>query len=118
MSHIIYLIGYSGTGKYTIAQELAKQGYIICDNQLINNPIFALLEYDGIKDILESGWDAIGKIHRIIMEFLGNIKDGNYVLNNELLDISHPNLLEIDVSALSATEVAERILKFAEGRNE
>ena len=25
---------------YTIAKELAKHGYIICDNQLINYPIF------------------------------------------------------------------------------
>ncbi|HJD62051.1 MAG TPA: hypothetical protein LFW14_00310 [Rickettsia endosymbiont of Degeeriella rufa] len=39
--------------KYTIAKELSKSGYIICDNQLINNPIFALLEYDGFKEIPE-----------------------------------------------------------------
>ena len=34
MTNIIYLIVKSGSGKYTIAKELAKQGYIICDNQL------------------------------------------------------------------------------------
>jgi dephospho-CoA kinase len=32
---IIYLIGKPGTGKYTISQELAKSGYVICDNQLV-----------------------------------------------------------------------------------
>ena len=46
MPNIIYLIGYAGTGKYTIAKELEKSGYVICDNQLINNPINALLNYD------------------------------------------------------------------------
>ncbi len=62
MTTIIYLIGKPGTGKYTIAKYLAKQGYIICDNQLINNPVFALLKYDGFKNIPESAWHIIKKI--------------------------------------------------------
>lgn len=45
---IIYLTGKPGVGKYTIAKELAaNHGFIVCDNQLINNPIFELLQYDG-----------------------------------------------------------------------
>ncbi|MEY4463771.1 MAG: hypothetical protein RLZZ81_742 [Pseudomonadota bacterium] len=52
MTTIIYLIGKPGTGKYTIAKELVESVYIICDNQLINNPIFALLGYDGFKKCL------------------------------------------------------------------
>lgn len=36
---IIYLTGKPGVGKYTIAKELAsRHGFIVCDNQLINNP--------------------------------------------------------------------------------
>ena len=42
MTVILYLIGTSGTGKYTIATEIAKNNYRICDNQLINHSIFAL----------------------------------------------------------------------------
>ncbi|MCC8400282.1 MAG: hypothetical protein LN563_06965 [Rickettsia endosymbiont of Platyusa sonomae] len=48
---IIYLIGKPGTGKYTIAKEIARAGYSICDNQHINNPIFSLLNYDGLTPI-------------------------------------------------------------------
>ena len=48
---IIYLIGKPGVGKYTIAKELETYEYIICDNQLINNSIFSLLQYDGFKEI-------------------------------------------------------------------
>jgi len=49
---IIYLTGKPGVGKYTIAKELAaKYGFIVCDNQLINNPIFELLQYDGYAKI-------------------------------------------------------------------
>lgn len=38
---IIYLSGKPGVGKYTIAKALAnKYGFIVCDNQLINTPVF------------------------------------------------------------------------------
>ena len=68
-SYIIYLIGKPGTGKYTIAQELAKFGFIVCDNQLINNPIFTLLNYDGFSKIPEIGWNAIGHIRTVCLRF-------------------------------------------------
>ena len=44
VTKIIYIIGKPGTGKYTIAQEFAKLGFVICDNQLVNNPVFTLLK--------------------------------------------------------------------------
>ena len=70
MTIILYLIGTPGTGNYTIAKEIAKSGYVICDNHLINNPIFELLGYDGLKNIPEFAWDAIGKIRNCIFDFL------------------------------------------------
>ena len=170
---ILYLIGRPGTGKYTISQELAKAGYVVCDNQLINNPIFELLNYDGFMDIPEFAWEVIGKIRNNIFDFLVLEGHNNYVLTNclyeveedydlyaqveqmatrrgslfvpvkllidqaenlqritqpsrrlkwksidpqdiytkdPLISVSHPHLLELDVTALSAKEVAEQIL--------
>ncbi len=69
-SCIIYLIGKPGTGKYTVARELAKSEFIVCDNQLINNPIFTLLNYDGFRKIPEIGWSAIGRIRAAIFDFI------------------------------------------------
>jgi hypothetical protein len=171
---VIYLIGRAGTGKYTIAKELAKTGYRIADNQLINNPIFELLGYDGFAKIPEFAWDAIGKIRNVILDFISIETCNNYVLTNELLEgdgdrncynqvkqaalkrdslfvpiklnisrqenarrianhdralrykslgmdenaicpllnIEHPNLLELDVTNLSAMEAANHILCF------
>ena len=173
-SYIIYLIGKPGTGKYTIAQELAKFGFVVCDNQLINNPIFALLNYDGFSKIPEDGWNAIGQIRTVILDFIAIEQNHNYVLTNclyedegdrkcysqvesmalkrgslfapvklliseeehlkritepsrrarwksidpqdvyqtePLITLEHPHLLELDVSQLSAAQVAENILK-------
>jgi len=172
---IIYLFGHPGTGKYTIALELAKQGFILCDNQLVNNPIFTLLNYDGFSKIPEFAWDAIGCIRTVILDFIAIEKNGNYVLTNclyenkgdrdcynqvenmalkrdsifipvklliseeenlkritdpsrrdrwksidpqdvhqreELIQVKHPHLLELDVSSLSAAQAAAVILEY------
>jgi RimJ/RimL family protein N-acetyltransferase len=173
---IIYLFGYPGTGKYTISQELMKQDFIVCDNQLINNPIFTLLNYDGFTRISELGWNAIARIRTAVFDFMAMEHKNNYVLTNclyenegdrncylqveamalkrdsifipvklliskeenlkrisepsrrarwksidpqevyqrnELIQIEHPHLLELDVSALSAAEAAGEILEHA-----
>ena len=83
---ILYLIGNPGNGKYTIAKELAKKGFIICDNQLINNPIFTLLNYDGFSEIPESGWNAIGNIRQAVLDFISITESQNYVLTNCLYE--------------------------------
>jgi len=171
MTTIIYLIGKPGTGKYTIAKELSKSGYIICDNQLINNPIFALLQYDGFSKIPEFAWEAIYYIRNNVFDFITKEPLNNYILTNvleenvgdhnlfkqveemaskrnslfmsvklliseeenkkrintperalrykslrvegnaELINITHPNMLEMDVSDLTAVAAAEKILE-------
>lgn len=84
---IIYLTAKPGVGKYTIAKLLAKQhGFILCDNQLINNPIFELLQYDGHGIIPDFAWDSIGKIRTEIFEFLRKTPDKSYIFTNNLYD--------------------------------
>jgi predicted nucleotidyltransferase len=84
---IIYLTGKPGVGKYTIAKELAeKHGFIVCDNQLINNPIFELLQYDGYGKIPDFSWEAIGNIGRCISTFLIKERHNSYVLTNNLYE--------------------------------
>ena len=84
---IIYLTGKPGVGKYTIAKELAaNHGFIVCDNQLINNPIFELLQYDGYAKIPDFAWEAIGNIGRCISTFLIKERHNSYVLTNNLYE--------------------------------
>lgn len=86
MTIIIYLIGKPGTGKYTIAKEIAQHGYIVCDNQLINNPIFALLNHDGLTRIPMFAWNSIEKIRDSIFDFISIEPCNNYVLTNVLYE--------------------------------
>ena len=91
MKHLpitIYLIGFSGTGKYTIAKEIAKQAsYKIVDNHLVNNVIFSQL--DSSDQVPENAWNAIGKIRAATLEFIEQNNRDNYVFTNELLDVGH-----------------------------
>jgi len=82
----LYLIGFAGTGKYTIAKELAKAGYKIIDNHLINNPIFSLLDLDGITPIPAKAWSAISKIREAVFSFIAQHPAANYVFTNVLLE--------------------------------
>lgn len=84
---IIYLTGKPGVGKYTIAKGLAaNHGFIVCDNQLINNPIFELLQYDGYANIPDFAWEAIGNIRRCVLKFLAKEIHNSYVLTNNLYE--------------------------------
>ena len=83
---MIYLIGKPGTGKYTIAKELAKSGYVVCDNQLVNNPIFTLLNYDGFGTIPDFAWDTIKRIRDSVFDFMIQEECNNYILTNVLND--------------------------------
>lgn len=82
----LYLIGFAGTGKYTIAQEIAKHGFKIVDNHLINNPIFSLLNLDGATPIPDNAWTFVRKIRHIILEFVSQDLRSNYIFTNELLE--------------------------------
>lgn len=85
-SVIIYLTGRPGVGKYTIAKELSKFDFITCDNQLINNPIFELVNYNGKCEVSELAWEHIANIRKEIFKFLIQTANKNYVLTNNLYE--------------------------------
>jgi hypothetical protein len=100
---IIYLTGKPGVGKYTISTELAsRHGFIVCDNQLINNPIFALLQYDGYAKIPDFAWEAIGRIRDEIFDFLTRVPENSYVLTNCLAETNKDRELYEQVKSMAA----------------
>jgi ribosomal protein S18 acetylase RimI-like enzyme len=88
MAITLYLIGFAGTGKYTIATEIGHFGYKIVDNHLINNPVFSLLNLDGKTPIADEAWETIQEIRHALLKFISLDPRSNYVFTNELLN--HP----------------------------
>lgn len=86
---IIYLIGYTGTGKYTIAKEIAANtGAVVVDNHLINNPVFSVVGADGIKLLPTGVWQKIEGIRRIVFETIAELAqpEASFILTNELYE--------------------------------
>lgn len=99
---IIYLTGKPGVGKYTIAKALASDyGFLICDNQLINNPIFELLQYDGYTKIPDFAWDSIARIRTEILQFLAKFLQSSYVLTNNLYENNGDRALYEEVNKMA-----------------
>jgi len=94
---LIHLLGFPGTGKYTIAKEMVQQADIrLVDNHLINNTIFTLIKTDGKTKLPERVWDNTIKIWEVVADTMVHISppDFNFVLTNALvegdaLDIQH-----------------------------
>jgi hypothetical protein len=70
---MIVLIGFAGTGKYTIGRELCERtGAKLIDNHLINNPVFSVINTDGVTPLPAKVWDRVKEIratvYRAILE--------------------------------------------------
>lgn len=87
---IVYLLGFPGTGKYTIAKEICKQAsyFKLVDNHLINNPIFSLIDHDGVTPLPERVWINAQSIRDAVLDTMIHISplDFSFVMTNMLLD--------------------------------
>jgi predicted kinase len=86
---IVYLLGYPGVGKYTVAREIARlTGAVVVDNQLINHPILVLLRWDATSDLPPGTLDRAAPIRDAVLSALEEIapRDLSYVLTNVLDD--------------------------------
>jgi chloramphenicol 3-O-phosphotransferase len=86
---IIYLFGYSGCGKLTIARAIqAQMDCIVAHNHLINNVIFSLIDADGKSKLPEAVWRNVKRVRSAAFDTIRDLaKPGRtFVLTNTLLD--------------------------------
>ena len=105
---IIYLLGFPGTGKYTVAKALAKkEDFRLLDNHLVNNVLFSLIHVDSMTKLSDRVWDNIEKIWQIVCDTLTHISppDYNFVLTNALFEGHADDLVWFD-----------RVVKMAQDR--
>ncbi|HEX4900365.1 MAG TPA: hypothetical protein VFV61_07515 [Pyrinomonadaceae bacterium] len=103
---IIVLIGFAGTGKYTIGRELCElTGAKLIDNHLINNPVFTVVNQDGIKPLPEGVWDKVKAVREIVYESIRELSPPqmSFVFTIELFE-SDPGDQRafVDLEALAA----------------
>ena len=88
---IVVLIGFAGTGKYTIGRELCElTGAKLIDNHLINNPIFKVVNADGIKPLPDGIWDKVKRVREIVYEAIRELSppELSFVFTIELFESS------------------------------
>ena len=65
---IIVLIGFAGTGKYTIGRELCRRtGAKLVDNHLINNSLFTVVNADGLTPLPGAIWSKVRAIRQVVL---------------------------------------------------
>jgi hypothetical protein len=86
---IIVLIGFAGTGKYTIGREVCERtGAKLIDNHLINNPIFKVVDADGVTALPQGVWDKVKTIRAIVYDAIRELSppDLSFVFTIELIE--------------------------------
>lgn len=88
---MIVLIGFAGTGKYTIGRELCElTGAKLIDNHLINNPVFKVVNPDGITPLPDPIWDKVKAVRAIVYETIRELSppELSFVFTIELFERS------------------------------
>ena len=86
---IILLMGFAGTGKYTIGLELATlTGAKLIDNHLINNSLFTALNADGVTPLPYEIWDKVGQVRAIVYETIRELSppELSFIFTMQLLE--------------------------------
>jgi hypothetical protein len=86
---LIYLFGFSGTGKLSIAREL--QALMPCtsiDNHFINNVVLSLIDADGKSPLLPAIWEYIDRVRTAVFDTVREFSNPrrNFIFTNELIE--------------------------------
>lgn len=87
---IYLLIGYPGTGKYTVGKALVGQieaaggSALLVDNHYLNNPIFRLIATDGKAPISDEVWDRVTEFRDVVLRTIETLSptDRSFIFTN------------------------------------
>ena len=82
----LYLLGFAGTGKLTIARAFARSvGAKVVDNHWINNPIFGLIDPNGVSPLPDAVWSQTAKVREAVLETIATLAKpaANFVFTHD-----------------------------------
>ncbi len=88
-AYFVHLLGFAGSGKLTIARELAPRlPAILVDNHFVNNVVLGLIDPDGISPLAPGVWVNIRKVRAVVLDTIEQYaKPGrSFVFTNEILE--------------------------------
>lgn len=108
---IIYLFGFAGVGKKTIAGEICKQAdFRLIDNHAINNVVFPFVRVDSTTKMPQEIWQKTSAIRKIALDTMVEIgnRDFNFIFTNQLID---GDVADFEIYR-SVEEAAEKVSAF------
>ena len=104
----IYLFGFAGSGKLTIAKAIAERwDCIVVDNHHVNNVIFELIDIDqhGEGTLSDEVWDHVMRVRQAAMDAIRYLaRPGrNFVFTNELIEgVDRHHVFFLEVAKVAA----------------
>lgn len=91
---IFLLIGFAGTGKLTVAKALSKQlarqkqTVRLVDNHYVNNPIFNLIDHDGMQPLPWGTWNLVAEVREAVVATIARLSpsEWSFIFTNDLVE--------------------------------
>ncbi|WP_188960488.1 AAA family ATPase [Deinococcus aquiradiocola] len=86
---LVYLIGWPAVGKWSVAQELARErGWQVVDNHLVADPIFAVIGADGVAPKPPGTGALVQRVRAAVLEAAATLAPPGvgFVFTNVLFD--------------------------------
>jgi hypothetical protein len=96
---VFYLFGFPGTGKYTVAKSMERLvradggRLVVVDNHYMNNPIFGVLDIDGVTPLDPIVWERTGEIVEAVLRTIETLSPASwsFVFTNYLQHGAEPD---------------------------